>query len=180
MIKTKNLKVKITNYCAGFTVIEAVVAVMVFSIAAILIAAIFARAITLERRIVSAQIVQENAMFVLESMAREIRVSSIVNQDSPDCAADNLTMDHPIYGVISYSLGGGNIQRTANISGFLNSSDVQFTNLKFCVTGSVAGDDQSPKITILATLKNRAGIQPVSVNLQTTITLRDTTDEFQN
>lgn len=164
----------------GFTVIEAVVAIMVFSIAAILVAAIFSRAITLERRVVSTQKVQENAMFVLESMAREIRVSSIVNQDSPNCTVDTLTINHPIHGVIIYSLSEGNIQRTTNISGFLNSSDIQFTNLKFCVTGSVAGDDQSPKVTILTSLSNKVGIQPVSVNLQTTVTLRDVIDEFEN
>ncbi|MDP3696478.1 MAG: prepilin-type N-terminal cleavage/methylation domain-containing protein [Candidatus Taylorbacteria bacterium] len=177
---------------AGFTLIEVTVTIMVFTIMMILVSSIFARAIEIERRVVWSQRVQENATLVLESMAKEIRVSEIVNQDTPNCTvpATTLTMNHPTACGgspcnVTYTLTGNNVQRQVDLVGtdfisFVNSTDVQFTRLNFCITGSGINDDQSPKVTILTSLKSTKGSPPSSVNLQTSVTSRDITTELQN
>ncbi len=173
---------------AGFTLIEVTVAILVFSIMIVLVASIFARAIELERRTVWFQRVQENATLALESMAKEIRVSDIQNQNN-NCTTDlpltTLTMNHPTACGgsacnVVYSLSGTNIQRQAVFASFINSTDVQFTNLRFCITGSGTNDDQSPKVTILTSIRSTKGFPPSRVDLQTTITSRDITTELQN
>ena len=163
---------------AGFTVIEIVVAIMIFSIIMVLVISIFARAMILQRRIVGAQRVQENSTLVLESMAKEIRVSTIQNQDSLNCTATTITMNHPVYGNITYSLVGGNILRQSSFTGIVNSTDVTFTKLNFCITGSGSTDQQSPKITVLLSLKNTTG-EVTTANLETTVTSRDISSELR-
>lgn len=172
----------------GFTLIEVTVTIMVFSIMMVLVGSIFARAIELERRTVWSQRVQENATLVLESMTKEVRVSIIANQDTPNCTtpATTLTMNHPTACGgsscnIIYSLNGNNIQKqVGSTSSIINSSDVQATRFNFCITGTGTDDDQSPRVTILMTLRSVKGSPPSNVNLQTTITLRDITTELQN
>lgn len=169
-----------SNNQDGFTLIEVTVTIMVFSIMVVLIGLIFARAVELERRTVWSQRVQENATLVLESMAKEIRVSDIVNQDSADCAATTLNMVHPTNGAVSYTLSGTNVIRQAAFASIINSSDVQFTRLNFCITGSGANDNMSPRVTILMSLRSVRGTPPSSVNLQTTITSRAIRSELES
>ena len=105
---------KTRNCSAGFTLIEMVITILVFSILVVTIVGIFIQAVRIERRAVLAQQIQENATYVLESMAKEIRVSEIVDQDSPNCVATEITLNHPINGTIIYGLssnGLGNIER---------------------------------------------------------------------
>lgn len=166
---------------AGFTLIEVTVTILVFSIMMTLVAGIFVKAVELERRTVWSQRVQENSTLIIESMAREIRVSNITSGDSVNCSATTLSMVHPVYGNITYSLQGQNIQKqVGSVNGLINSSDVQIANLKFCITGSGANDDQPSKITILVSIKSSKGSPPVSANLETTVTSRDITSELTN
>ena len=165
----------------GFTIVEIVVTIFIFSIMVVLVTSIFARAIALERRIVAAQRVQENATFLMESMAKEIRVSAIVNQDATTCTATTLTLNHPVYGTIIYSLDiSGNIQRQATLTEIVSSSDVQFTRMRFCIFGSSPIDQMTPRVTIIFSLKNRVGSANIVADLQTTVVSRDITSELQN
>jgi len=158
------------------------VSTFVFSITALSVTAILGKAIQIERSARSAEKVEENATFVLESMAKEINVSTITSANSPGCTATTITMIHPVNGTISYSLSGGNVQRTAGSAQIINSGDVTFTNLKFCITGNgggSSGDNQSTKITILASIQSNIG-RPFIANLQTTVVSRDITVELTN
>jgi len=187
--KMRNFKFKILNCklskSEGFTLIEVTVTILVFSIIAILISSIFVRAIELERRTVLAQRLQENATLVLESMAKELRVSGITGPDSANCTATTLTMSHPTACNespcnVTYSLNAGNIQRQATFTSIVNSSEVEFTRFNFCITGSNFNDDQSPKVTILLSLRTKKGSPPLDVDLQTTVTSREIRTELQN
>lgn len=165
----------------GFTLIETLITLMVVSIMMTLIGSIFGQSLALERRVVWAQKVQENSTFLLEAMAREIRVSAIANQDSIDCFATSLNMVHPVIGNISYSLQGGNIQKqVGSATTNINSYDVQITRLKFCITGSGTNDNQSPKVTIIMSMKNLNGTPAVSVDVETTVISRDISTEILN
>lgn len=157
----------------GFSVVEALITVFAFSILSVIIAGIFMRSIQLQRRANAVQRIQENALFVLESMAREIRVSNVFFQNNSACALTTLNIVHPINGNITYALENGWVKRTDDgVPSFLNTSDVEFLKMSFCVTGSSLADQKPSKITIITSIRNRVGPEKPVINLQTTITSR--------
>jgi len=163
------------NTNKGFTTIEALATIFVFSILALLVAGIFAQTVRLQRRAGAAERVQEDAIFVLESMAKRIRVSEIHDQDSPDCSRTTLDLDHPVSGNIRYYLSNGEVRKTeGGRTESLSSSKVEFTQLAFCVTGSIFGDNLPTRVTIVASLRYRSTetMYRLPIYLQTTITTR--------
>lgn len=173
---------ELKNSEKGFTVIEVLMTSLVFSIIAITVSAIFVQIISLERRALAVQKIQDNALLVLEEMSRDIRVSRISDQESTDCTASSVTMTHPIKGTIVYQVSSGIIQRSTGGGGYVDVSgtNVDFSRMNFCIFGSLANDNQSPQITIVTSVKNRTGKEIMQINLQTTVTSRNYSDEFQN
>ena len=172
----KNFKTKRES---GFTIVEVLVTSFIFSIIAMSVSAVFVQALALQRRASASQKIQDNAVFVLENMSREIRVSVITDQESPACALSTLSVVHPDKGTIVYRMTGGAIEKSQGGGPFvaLSGSDVRFTRFNFCVTGSLAGDDKTPKVSILTTIENVSG-QVLEVNMQTTVSSRDAVFEF--
>jgi len=178
MIKSNNL-----NRQKGFTVIEVLVSVFLFTVLAVIVSGIFVRTLQIERRAFSAQAIQEGITAVLELMTREIRVSRIENQNN-NCSSDpiksSLTVIHPDTGSITYSVVGGIVQRVVGASTyFLSYNETIFNTLRFCVTGStLPSDDQPAKITIIASVSSGSGSNMVTINFQTTVTSRNIANEF--
>ena len=171
--------IKSTPNNRGFTVIELIVAAFVFSVTLLAVTGIFGKSVQIERGGRSAQKVQENIIFVFESMIKEIQVSEVTSANSA-CTATTLSIDHPIRGSITYSLSGGNLVKNGSV---LNSSDVTFDTFKFCITGnggSGNGDNQSTKGTMIASVRNVIGNSVFSADLQTTVVSRDITLELLN
>jgi prepilin-type N-terminal cleavage/methylation domain-containing protein len=163
----------------GFTIVEMLITVFVFSILATAVSSIFIQVINGERRALAAQQIQENGEFILESLAREIRVSKIENQDSPGCDLTSLTITHPINGTIIYTVSNGILRRTAsNIPTDISASTIEFNRLNFCVSGSGPSDDQTARVTIIASVQNKTGRDILTFNLQTTVTSRNVDTEF--
>ncbi len=160
----------------GFTLIEMVVAVAVFSILMTIVGAIFTQTLNLQRTAFSLQNIEENSRFSLETMAREIRVAEIQNPPAacPSSPTSSLLMTHPVNGEIEYRLSAtdNRIHRIVNgIDTILTSEDVNVVRLSFCVSGVTEGDDEQPRITILMSMESGAK-NPQKVDLQTTITTR--------
>lgn len=168
-----NFKFKILKFKNndGFTVIEALVATAIFSVIAIIIGGILIQSIRIQKRSSLALKIQENAMTILETMAREIRVSDITNQNS-ECAISSLTMVHPIDGTINYTRDNGMIRKTTGgIANFISSSDIVFSSLLFCIKGSDLGDNTQIRVTIVASITDKdATSNPIDI--QTTVTSR--------
>src|SRR3989344_7932176 len=166
---------------AGFTLVEFLVTVFVFSVMAVVTTAIFARSIDIERRSFSIQMIQENALAVLELMAKEIRVSTVPGPDS-NCLANTLDMTiyepSPVDVTYRLNTSSGIVERVyGGVTYLVSSNDVVFNSLIFCISNSGL-DNRSTRVTILASISNRIG-RVINVNLQTTITTRDITDELQ-
>ena len=181
----KNFKFKILNFKKsqeGFTIVEVIVTSFVFSIIALAVSAIFVQTLSLQRRASTSQKIQDNAIFVLESMSRDIRVSRVVDQESPNCTANTLTIIHPVKGDVVFRLNNGAIEKSQAGGPFvaISGSDVRFTRFNFCVTGSTFTDNRTPRIAILTTIENVSGREVLEVNLQTTVSSRDVSAEFQN
>lgn len=173
------------NNQKGFSIIEALTSIFVFSIVALIVSSLLVQAMNIERRAFSAQAIQENVLAVLELMAKEIRVSTISNQNN-NCTTDPvlniLNITHPIEGAVTYRLNNGVVERiTGGITHTLSSDDVVFNSLRFCISGSTTpSDNKSARVTVLLSISNKKGREILTTNVHTTITSRDMVEELQN
>lgn len=169
----------------GFSIVEAVTSIFVFSVVALIISGLLVQAMDVERRAFSAQAIQENVLAVLELMAKEIRVSNVSDQNN-NCTTDpilnTLNITHPTKGLITYRLNSGIVERvTDGIPYTLSSDDVIFDNLRFCISGSTTpSDNKSARVTVLLSISNKKGREILTTNIHTTVTSRDIIDELQN
>ena len=159
----------------GFTLIETLAAIWIFSVVMVLMSGIFVTFLDLQRRAFNLQQAEENVSFVLESMAKEIRVSQIAGPDTncPDSPAASLNITHPVNGNITYSLSDGAIHR--NVGGtdsVINSNSVQFTRLAFCISGTANDDNIQPRVTISGAVRSVKTRQQAIIDFQTTLSQR--------
>jgi prepilin-type N-terminal cleavage/methylation domain-containing protein len=171
----------------GFSLIELLVAATIFSFVVAGVSGLFVQALDLQRRAGGIQKIQENAQYVLESIAREVRVSKITGPDTncnpSDASNYTLTITHPVNGTVTYAYDSvlGIITRNAGGSGPqpITTTNVFFKKLAFCVSGSGA-DKAQARVTIPMTIESTDGrtSNRVSVSLQTTIISRDLTTEL--
>ncbi len=166
---------------AGFTIIEILAALFIFTIIVAVVGGIFVNAMNLERRTFSAQKIQENSLRSFEMMAREIRVSQVLAGSG---CIQSLTMNSPftepawgqvVYGVngsgqITRSVGNGSDEPTT-------SSDTIFEDFEFCVDGT-GSEDNKPSIVTMSAKVSDALNPNYPVNIQTTITSRYLGDEL--
>ena len=173
------------NNQKGFSIVEAITIIFVFSIVALIVSGLLVQAMNVERRAFSAQAIQENVLAVLEIMAKEIRVSTISDQNN-NCTTDPilsaLNIAHPIEGAVTYGLNNGVVERiNGGITHTLSSDDVIFNSLRFCISGSTTpSDNRSARVTVLLSISNKKGRETLTTNVHTTITSRDIVDELQN
>lgn len=165
---------KMNKNNSGFTLIEMLVTVFVFSILMTIAGSIFVQSLDVQRRAFAIQALEENGRFSLELMAREIRFSEVKTTDT-NCPANpstTLSLVHPVNGDIQYSLRGTIISRTVDgVDQVLTSNEVEVTNLNFCVFGQTEGDSVQPRVTISMSLM-AGDREPQVIDLQTTITSR--------
>jgi len=153
---------------SGFTLIELIVAVAVFSLVALSALSVFALGIKGQRKGLATQVVQENIHYALEMMAKEIRMSHIkdtTTQNALDIEAIKPTGKENV----SYTLSSGRITRNGQA---ITSSAINVANLKFYANNI---DDPPSLITITMILEGK-GARPeekVKMNLQTTLSSRD-------
>lgn len=189
--KKKMFKNTKQNFSAGFTLVELLAAAFIFSVMVIGISGITVRVFELQRRSFTVQKIHENSIFILESMAKEIRVGSLAASTcggASNCTANNLSIIHPINGPVSYSLSGTNIIRNARgednppgstFNTTINSiSDINVARLDFLIRG-LGTDCRQPKVTIVMRVQNKNG-NPISIDLQTTIVSRDISAELSD
>lgn len=164
---------------AGFTAVETIATIFVFSTVALVFGDALTGLLSLQRRAHSIQQVEENTGFVLGAMAKEVRVSQIIdaNTSCPASPASSLTMIHPVNGTITYSLVGTNVQRKVNLGETItntvfNTDTVQFTRLQFCIQGNNPLDQKQARVTVLLGVQSVNAIQSATMNVQTTLSPR--------
>ena len=152
----------------GFTLIELIVAMAVFSLAIVGAVGIFIRAIEGQRKIAAIQAVEENARFVLEMLAKEVRMSAV---NSPNGANDSLDIiarkeagDEPVV----YSLANGQIIRNGEA---ITSSQVKVSRLKFYINKS-AGAPTLVSLAITIENQSQKTEKKAEMNLATTLSDR--------
>lgn len=165
---------------SGTTVIEALTAVFVFSLLATIAAGIFFRAVDIQRRAFAAQKIQENTLFIMEALARDARVSDICPNPGI-CTATVLEMQHPVRGLLRFSLDtarGVIVKNETSVNVDMTATEVNYTRFDFVTAGAGSSSDcRQPKITIVASARNRVG-KPFIIDFQTTVTSRDARQEL--
>lgn len=186
-INNKNLKFKTDE--RGITLIETLVTIVIFSVIITAVGGIFIRVLQLQRQGFLAQQVHENVSFILEEMAREIRVSQICPEIGQCASPSVLDIVHPVNGQIQYSLTGGQIHRKvldaiSNCSSppcdtTINSSSVSVGLLSFFVSGDANNDGKQPRVTIVLKATATQGTISSEISAQTTISQRYLSDQYK-
>jgi prepilin-type N-terminal cleavage/methylation domain-containing protein len=152
----------------GFTLIELIVAIGVFSIVMVIATGSLLSVITANRKAQSFKSVLNNLSFAVESMSRSMRVGSVYHcgdvstySTERNCGsgdsfmafeASNGDVGDPNDQII-YRLNGGRIQRSTNSGGdysWVTAIDVVIDDLKFVVRGTGSNPSQ-PSVTISIT-----------------------------
>lgn len=177
-LSLRNLKPKTLNLkpTSGFTLIELVVAIGLFSLLISIAIGGFIQALKSERQTVALLSANSNASLVLEQMAREIRTGTGFSVSSGELHFTNAAGE-----TVAYCLDGAtaSIERVVNASCGagqpLTSRGVEVRALTFIVSGINPGDLYPPRITVEMALspKNEPGVQNSVINLQTTVSARN-------
>ncbi|MFY9493319.1 MAG: type II secretion system protein [Minisyncoccia bacterium] len=165
-----NLK---TESCAGFTLVELIVAIAVFAATVTIASSIFVSSVGSQRKNINQQEVLDNARFVLETMGRAIRQSTVLTcPDQAACTADTISLNHPVKGPVTYQLSNGQILESGTA---LSSAGVVVERLSFTILGNSLTDNSQPRVVISVSLKNSSPTPGVedSIDLETTVTPRN-------
>lgn len=175
-----NPKHKTLNSILGLTLIEILVSITIFSTVIGIITNITLDMIRAEAITASNQVALDNGRFILQRIARALRVSVIKTSDV-DNSIDPTTIElkHPRRGTVKYFFDSGRIVEQigglASTNSFLDSSSVTVETFKFDIKGADNGsDDRQPQVTIIMKLKPpKAKNQELpSINIQTTLSQR--------
>lgn len=161
----------------GFTLIELIVSIFIFSILVFVAGGSFIGALAAQRRALNIKKVEENGSFVMELMTREIRVANPINTSNSGCPGPSiLSFQHPVNGAIEYSISNSQITRRVNgVNTIISNPDVTVARLNFCISGNSVNDDNQPRITIILGLSNKE-TQSETIDLQTTVSQRVLSD----
>ena len=165
------------NY--GLTLIEIVVAVTIFAVATSIMMQIFLRGMTGTNRLFGRQNALDSARYIIESMAKEIRMSDITTLDSANSSTLDIDYSKLTPSDIHYTFSGTNITRKAGVGGTpytLNPSDVEITSARFIIARYVGfpGATPQPRVTIIMDIRNKTlkATEQTTINLQTTVSSR--------
>jgi prepilin-type N-terminal cleavage/methylation domain-containing protein len=156
----------------GFTLIEMMVAVTVFTVMTVVCLSAFLNISNIQRKAEAVRAVNDNLNFSIELMAREIRAGQdyIVGGGGTSLNFTNVDGD-----TIFYRLSVGRVERSGDGVNFfaLTAPEVAITKFLFFIDGEAAGDNKQPRITLVINglAKNKEGIES-KLNLQTTISQR--------
>ena len=167
----------------GFTLLEMVVAVGVFSVAILLATSSFLSLQNSEKKIQSAVNIQNNLRFAMEVMAKEIRTGGAYHcgtdpgTEPLDClsGSSSLTFKNALGQTVIYRKIDSSIQKSSDggiIFQPLTSSDIKVDELKFYVVGALLNDDIQPRVLINIKSSGQVGTGLNEISLQTSVSQR--------
>ncbi|MBL7045637.1 MAG: prepilin-type N-terminal cleavage/methylation domain-containing protein [Parcubacteria group bacterium] len=188
MVNRKNKK-------RGFTLIEMVVSMAVFSVVMLIIVGSLLALVDANKKAQAVKSVMNNLNFALENMSRNIRVGYTYHCSSVATVPPNIGVPNGCSGggpllafeaydgnsatdtdQVIYRLNGTQIEKSSNGGASfvgITAPEVNITNMAFYVTGSSAFDTKQPRVVI--TISGTAGISTKAVtsfNIETTVSQR--------
>lgn len=190
MLKCFNVKIK----KGGFTLIEMMAAVMIFSLIIGAISGVFISSFRSQKSALSSQRLLNQTSYALEYMSRALRMSSKQTADIPTCLSQsglNYEITHSGSGLKfinhleeddcqEFFLQDGQLKQRKKIGQGeqifdLTSPSLQITSLNFGSSGWSQDDDLQPRVTIFLAVKGK-GQKPEEqpeIKIQTTISQRN-------
>lgn len=154
----------------GFTLVELLVSVSLFAVTVTAASSLFSAAAKVQRRSLETQKVLDNGRYVLEIIAKGVRMST---PSSNGTLLTSLAITHATKGAVTYALSSGQVTENGTA---ISSSNVLVDRLYFNVSGVGTGDTLQPRVTIVLRVKSLSSIAPmygVEANFQTTISQRN-------
>jgi len=175
----KNSKLSIQNPQLGLTLIEILVSLAIFGTTIGIITDITFDMLRAEEVAASNQVALDNGRFILQRIAKAIRVS-VIKTPGDDLDSNIIKLDHPRRGIVEYFLSVDDriverIGEDPTTDSFLDSSSVIVENLIFHIKGADDGtDDRQPQVSVIMKLKPPDAKQQElpSINIQTTLSQR--------
>lgn len=165
----------------GFTLLEVLVAISIFVFIASTVSTIFINILKSQQKSFHFQEVQDNGSYIMEMIAREIRMSGVVADFGPQDSINIIRNDNGDQISYSLSLDGTKILRRVDSSEPLrqmsplpiNSDKVKINNLQFYVSNLLPTFENSNyhRVTIVLGLES-ADDPLTNIDLETTITSR--------
>jgi len=172
----KNFQFSIFNFQKrrGYTLIELIIAIGLFALVMTLVSGAYIVMIGLTERAQGSATGINNLSFALETMTRNIRTGTNYNcGGSGDCqnGLDSFFFVNSKGIGMNYSLSNGVIMQD---SVPLTDPSVTISSLKFFVSGTTAGDNYQPHITIVVsgTVSSGGGGKTESFTVETGATMR--------
>lgn len=175
----------------GFTLIEMIVSVGIFSVVMLVGITALLSVIDLNKKNQSLKVAVNNINLAMENMSRDIRTGTDYHCSTTgditlprDCSSgadliafegvggDNSTFADQIV----YRLSGEKIQRSSNGGEDffdITAGDITVTDLMFYVQGSEFGDGLQPRVALVVAGSGGSGNSAFDFNLQTTISQRN-------
>jgi len=143
----------------GFTLLEMIVAIGVFSVAILIAISSFLNLEGIEKKVQAGLEVQTNLRFALEIMAKEIRtgtsyhcsLSPGIEPVSCPSGLGSFSFKNAGGAVIIYRLNAERIEKSSDGGSVfqpLTASNIKVENLKFYAVGAETGDDIQPRVLI--------------------------------
>ena len=157
----------------GFTLLEMIVAVGLFTIVATVALVGVVRALDANRKVQATQVIINKLNFALESMTRDIRFGHKYKECGSSCLEFKKEQVGQSIQTIRYNLNGDVIERCVDGScQDITPVQVEVDQLVFTVSGASKTDDKKPRVSIL--LHGLVGRQEfeTDVTLQTTVNQR--------
>lgn len=176
---------------AGYTLVELLVAIGIFSVVVVMVAGLISRVVFIERRNIAEQALEEDLRFALELFSRETRLAFASTFALADDTGRSLLMRNQNGACVNYRLGEENVFERAEADAQaldcagadfgdryspLTSRRIRIEKLRFDLPDNVynQGDNQLDRqgfVTII--VKARAvNTSTPAVELQTTVTSR--------
>ena len=188
MLKCFNVKIK----KGGFTLIEMLAAVMIFSLIIGAISGVFISSFRSQKSALSSQRLLDQTSYALEYMSRALRMATKQTADIPACLSQSGLNYENIPGVSGlkfinhledddcqeFFLENKQLkQKKNNLTETveLTSSKLEITSLNFLLQGESQDDDLQPRVTIFLAVKGK-GQKPEEqpeLKIQTTISQRN-------
>jgi len=173
----------------GFTLIELIVGMTIFSVVVVVISGIFTQTVKFQKIVANRAVAIDNLGLAMEEMVRGIRTAAYfdsLESSSPYVGSriefkdyDDRTIIYELFQEDSQGQKIGQVKKTLQPGGFdslpITSSNVNITNLDFFIqgynqaTGGNISSNIPPRITISMTA---AGIYSEPLTLQTTVGAR--------
>ena len=171
----------------GYTLIELLIAVLIFSLISGAAFGVFALAIRVQKYSLASQQLLDQASYAMEYMGRATRMARKNDGTCPTIGDTNYggngvktQLKFRSYsserGCQEFSLEDGQLKTNDGVIGSLTpliSDDFEVTSLNFNISGDQPGDNSQPKVTIYMEIKGKNMNPLPGIKIQTTVSQRN-------